>query len=227
MPSSRPWWTPYAITGVAAAAALALLTWQVAIGGLLVAADWPVHQFFDARQPDGPTRAVLDGAAKLGQRWLTLPILLATAGWVCWRQRRVLPMVATVVGLGTLYVVGNAIKFGLGRTPPAHGSTCCTATPGVPVGTCRQRDAHLGAGRAAALRRERAAAGPSPPAPNAGAERGRARGRRHRDGRVGPPLAQRHPRRLATRRTGPRPGAPGPGQRRAPWRSRRDLHRGR
>jgi membrane-associated phospholipid phosphatase len=115
------WWLPYAVTAAAAAAGLAVLTWQVAVSGPLVAADWPVHRFLDGRQPDGLLRGLLDGTAKLGQRWLTLPILLATAAWVSWRQQRVRPMLAVVVALGTLYVVGNVVKFGLGRTPPARG----------------------------------------------------------------------------------------------------------
>jgi len=121
MRAADRWWLPYVATAAVAAAGLAVLTWQVAISGPLLGADWPVHRIFDAHQPDGLVRGFLDGAAKLGQRWLTLPILLGTAVWVSWRQRRIRPLVAVVTALGALYVVGNAIKFGLGRTPPWRG----------------------------------------------------------------------------------------------------------
>jgi membrane-associated phospholipid phosphatase len=49
---------------------------------------------------------------------LTLPLLLAFGAWVSWRQRRVRPMLAVLVGLGSAYLVGKTIKDGLGRTPP-------------------------------------------------------------------------------------------------------------
>jgi membrane-associated phospholipid phosphatase len=112
------WWLPYTAGAAVAAGVLALMVWQVVVRGPLVAADWPLHELLTTRVPDGAGKVILDSLARPGQRWLTLPLLLASGTWVSWRQRRVQPMLAVLVGLGTAYLVGKAIKGGLSRTPP-------------------------------------------------------------------------------------------------------------
>jgi membrane-associated phospholipid phosphatase len=112
------WWVPYALGAVAAAGVLALMVWQVVSRGPLVAADWPVHEVFAERVPDGAGKIALDTIAKPGQRWLTLPLLLGLGALVGWRHRRVRPLLAVLAGLGTAYVVGKTVKDALGRTPP-------------------------------------------------------------------------------------------------------------
>jgi membrane-associated phospholipid phosphatase len=113
-----PWWLPYAGGAMLAAAALAVMVWQVVIRGPFLAADWPVHEFLTARVPDGAGKVALDTLARPGQRWLTLPLLLAAGAWVSWRQHRLRPLLAVLTGLGSAYLVGRLVKDGLARTPP-------------------------------------------------------------------------------------------------------------
>jgi membrane-associated phospholipid phosphatase len=113
-----PWWLPYAGGALLAAAALAVMVWQVVIRGPFLAADWPVHEFLTPRVPDGAGKVALDTLARPGQRWLTLPLLLAAGAWVSWRQHRLRPLLAVLTGLGSAYLVGRLVKDGLARTPP-------------------------------------------------------------------------------------------------------------
>lgn len=115
---ARRWWLAYAVGVVVAGAVLGLMVWQVVVRGPFLAFDWRVHEFFADRQPGSGVRTLLDSVAKLGQRWLTLPVLLAAGAWVSWRQRRGRPLLAVLVGLGSAFVVGSVIKDGLSRTPP-------------------------------------------------------------------------------------------------------------
>jgi membrane-associated phospholipid phosphatase len=118
------WWLPYAVGAALAAGAMAVMVWQVVARGPFIAADWPVHEFFQPRVPDGAAQVLLDTISRPGQRWLTLPIMLVAGGFVSWRFRQAergqwwRPTLAVLVGLGSAYVVGKAIKDGLGRTPP-------------------------------------------------------------------------------------------------------------
>ena len=116
--TANAWWLPYAAGAAAAAGALLLMVWQVVVRGPLVTVDWSVHEVLTEQVPTGTGQALLDTLARPGQRWLTLPLLLALGAWVSWRQRRVRPMLAVVVGLGSAYLVGTTIKGGLARTPP-------------------------------------------------------------------------------------------------------------
>lgn len=116
--TANAWWLPYAAGAAAAAGALLLMVWQVVVRGPLVTVDWSVHEVLTEQVPTGAGQALLDTLARPGQRWLTLPLLLALGAWVSWRQRRVRPMLAVLVGLGSAYLVGTTIKGGLARTPP-------------------------------------------------------------------------------------------------------------
>lgn len=118
------WWLPYALVAAVGAGALAVMVWQVVVRGPFISADWPVHEFFRSRVPEGGTKILLDTISRPGQRWLTLPIMLLVGGLVSLRFRQVgraqwwRPAAAVLVGLGSAYVVGKAIKDGLHRTPP-------------------------------------------------------------------------------------------------------------
>lgn len=116
--TANAWWLPYAAGAAAAAGALLLMVWQVVVRGPLVTLDWSVHEALTEHVPTGAGQAFLDTLARAGQRWLTLPLLLALGAWASWRQRRLRPMLAVLVGLGSAYLVGKTIKDGLGRTPP-------------------------------------------------------------------------------------------------------------
>lgn len=112
------WWLPYAVGAVAAAVALLVMVWQLVVRGPLVGVDWPVHQTLTEHVPTGAGQIVLDTLSRPGQRWLTLPLLLAFGAWMSWRQRRLRPMLAVLVGLGSAFLVGKTIKYALARTPP-------------------------------------------------------------------------------------------------------------
>lgn len=112
------WWLPYAGGAILAAATLAIMVWQVVVRGPFIAADWPVHEFLSPRVPDGAGKVALDTLARPGQRWLTLPILLAVGALVSWRLRQARPMLAVLMGLGSAYLVGRVVKDALSRTPP-------------------------------------------------------------------------------------------------------------
>lgn len=114
----RTWWLPYAAGAAASALALAIMVWQVVVRGPFIALDWRVNEILSPHAPDGAVKVVLDTLARPGQRWLTLPILLATAALVSWKQRRVRPVIAALAGLGSAYLVGKTIKDALARTPP-------------------------------------------------------------------------------------------------------------
>ncbi|WP_169738931.1 phosphatase PAP2 family protein [Jiangella gansuensis] len=117
-----PWWVPSVPVGLAVAALLGLMTWQVVARGPFVAWDWDVHVYVDARQPGGVTRSLLDSLASLGgQRLYTLPIIASVGLFVAYKKRRLRPLIAIGAGLATVFFVGYWIKFGLGRTPPASG----------------------------------------------------------------------------------------------------------
>ncbi|RCV57114.1 phosphatase PAP2 family protein [Marinitenerispora sediminis] len=119
--SAAAWWRPYVLWLVVAAAALTAVTWQVVAGGPLTAADWPVHRAVDARQPEGAPLALAVAVARLGQRWLTAPVLLGVGAWVGWRRRDWRPPAAAVTGLVSLAVLGTLLKVAVGRTPPVIG----------------------------------------------------------------------------------------------------------
>ncbi len=117
-----PWWAPSVSAGLAAAALLGLMTWQVVERSWFIAWDWDFHVYVDPRQPDGITKSLLDALASLGgQRLYTLPIIAAVGLYVAYRQRRVRVLVAIASGLATVLLIGYWIKLGLGRTPPASG----------------------------------------------------------------------------------------------------------
>jgi membrane-associated phospholipid phosphatase len=123
-PAGAPsrWWIGPAVTAAACVVVLALMTWQVLVSGPFVAWDWPFHEYVDARQPSGPGRVALDVVASVGgQRLFTLPVVVGVAAYASWRQGRLRPLAAVVSGLATVFFVGYALKFGLGRTPPARG----------------------------------------------------------------------------------------------------------
>ncbi|WP_166346882.1 phosphatase PAP2 family protein [Phytoactinopolyspora limicola] len=116
------WWLLPLISGLATAALLAFLTWQVVVRGPLIAWDWPLHVYVDARQPSGFPREVLNGIASLGgQRLYTLPIVVSVGAWVAWKQRNIRPLIAIGAGLATVFFIGYWIKFSLARTAPHTG----------------------------------------------------------------------------------------------------------
>lgn len=112
------WWLPYACGAALAAAVLTVMVWQLVVRGPFIGADWRVHEFLAPRVPEGTAKFTLDMLARPGQRWLTVPILLAAGALVAWRQRRLQPLLAVLVGLGSAYLVGRLVKDALNRTPP-------------------------------------------------------------------------------------------------------------
>lgn len=112
------WWLPYATGAAVSAVVLAVMVWHVVVRGPFVALDWRVHELLSPHVPDGLGKMALDTLARPGQRWLTLPFLLATAVYVGWRQRRARPLIAAMAGLASAYIVGKSIKDALARTPP-------------------------------------------------------------------------------------------------------------
>ncbi|MFC7326670.1 phosphatase PAP2 family protein [Marinactinospora rubrisoli] len=119
--SAAGWWRPHVLGLAVATAALAAVTWQVVSGGPLTVLDWPVHEVVDARQPTGAPLALCVAVARLGQRWLTAPVLLGLAAWVSWRRRDRRPLLAAATGLASLAVAGTLLKVAVGRTPPVVG----------------------------------------------------------------------------------------------------------
>ncbi|WP_052745558.1 phosphatase PAP2 family protein [Allosalinactinospora lopnorensis] len=119
--AARGWWRPYAVGLMAAGTILALVTWQVVARGPLTALDWPTHEYLAARQPEGAAHTLAVGAARLGQRWLTAPILLLVGVWGALRRRDPRPVLAAVTGLVSLAVLGGLLKVYVGRTPPLMG----------------------------------------------------------------------------------------------------------
>ena len=112
------WWWRYAMVATLAALALVVMIWQLVGRGPLIAADWRIHEYFSPRAADGVVRFALDTLSRPGQRWFTLPVILAAGAYVSWRQQRLRPLIAVVAGLGTAYLLGKWIKEGLSRTPP-------------------------------------------------------------------------------------------------------------
>lgn len=113
----RFWWWPYALGAVVATAALLVMIWQLVVRGPFVAVDWPIHDYFSP-VVDGTAKEARDWLSRPGQRWFTLPVLLAAGAFVSWRQWRLRPLIAVVVGLGTAYLLGKWTKEGLSRTAP-------------------------------------------------------------------------------------------------------------
>lgn len=103
---------------VVAVSALAVVTWQVVVGGPVTALDWPVHAFVDPRQPEGPLLAAAVAVARLGQRLVTVPLLVGLAVWAMRRGRGWRPLGAVLTGLGSLAMLGTLLKVAIGRTPP-------------------------------------------------------------------------------------------------------------
>lgn len=112
------WWWPYALGTVLATIALLVMIWQLVVRGPFVALDWQIHEYFFSRFDDGTAKDVRDWLSRPGQRWFTLPVLLAAGAFVSWRQQWLRPLFAVVVGLGTAYLLGKWTKEGLSRTPP-------------------------------------------------------------------------------------------------------------
>lgn len=112
------WWLPYALGAVLAAAALLVMIWQLVARGPFVAVDWQIHEYFYSRFGEGTAKTVRDWLSRPGQRWFTLPVLLAVGAYVSWRQKWLRPLLAVGVGLGTAYLLGKWTKEGLNRTPP-------------------------------------------------------------------------------------------------------------
>lgn len=64
----------------------------------------------------------LRGAALLGQRGVTLPVLLAAALWRARMSRSIRPVRTVLTGLLLLAGAGAGMKYGLGRPAPASGT---------------------------------------------------------------------------------------------------------
>ncbi|MEY9213860.1 phosphatase PAP2 family protein [Thermobifida halotolerans] len=114
---------PLSLVGwlAAAVAALAVVTWQVLVQGPLTALDWPVHALVDPRQPEGPLLALAVAVARLGQRLVTVPLLVGLGLWAVLRGNGPRPILAVLTGLGSLAVMGTLLKVAVGRTPPVLG----------------------------------------------------------------------------------------------------------
>lgn len=111
---------------VASGAALVVLT------GLLVLTPWVRELDADLRRwvlglpvtgadSSGAPHLALRGATLLGQRGVTLPVLLAAALWRSWTCRSTTPVRTALTGLLLLAVAGAALKYGLGRPAPGSG----------------------------------------------------------------------------------------------------------
>lgn len=108
--------------GGVSAVLLVLGTWQVAVSGPFVVADWDYHLWAEAGLPAGIGKWLLDAFASVtGERLFTLPVLGVLGTWLALRRCDWRPLVAVVVGLLVIAVIGYALKFGLGRTMPHTG----------------------------------------------------------------------------------------------------------
>ncbi|MFC4561926.1 phosphatase PAP2 family protein [Nocardiopsis mangrovi] len=119
----------HAAAFAAACAVLMLATADAVAGGPLSAADAAVHAFADRHEPEGTALAVAVAVARLGQRWVTIPLLAAVGVWALVRRRDSRPLLAAGTGLAALAVAGTLLKVFVGRTPPITGVD--VADPGL------------------------------------------------------------------------------------------------
>jgi len=104
-------------TAGVSAGGLWLLVWLLLSGSWLAAVDLGVRRWTGGAPPHG-WYGPLYGVTLLGQRAVTVPLVLAAAAWVGRRDRVWRPLLVTAVALATLGVVGEAFKRWVGRLAP-------------------------------------------------------------------------------------------------------------
>ena len=119
--ASRAWrrtvrvrfWTTAGVT----AGGLGLLVGLLLSGGWLAAVDVGVRRWTGGAPPHGWYGPIY-GVTLLGQRAVTVPLVLAAAAWVGRRDRAWRPLLVTAAALATLGIVGEAFKRWVGRLAP-------------------------------------------------------------------------------------------------------------
>jgi membrane-associated phospholipid phosphatase len=115
--AGRPqWWLLLGALVVAVAVTADLLT-----RGYLERVDLQVSEVvsgWDLR--DSPAYRPVWVVTQIGGRGTILAVLAVLVGWLCVRQRTLLPLVRVLAALVLLTVVVYAVKFGTGRTAPAY-----------------------------------------------------------------------------------------------------------
>ncbi len=115
-PGRPPWWLLLAALAVAVAVTVDLLG-----RGVLERLDLEVSEVvsrWDLRDSPGywPVWAI----TQIGGRGTILVVLAGLVGWLCIRERTLLPLARVLTALVLLTVVVYAVKFGTGRTAPAY-----------------------------------------------------------------------------------------------------------
>lgn len=107
---------PCATAGVLAGG-LGLLVGLLLSGGWLAAVDLAVRRWTGGTPPHGWYGPIY-GVTLLGQRAVTVPLVLAAAAWVGRRDRAWRPLLVAAGALATLGIVGEAFKCWVGRLAP-------------------------------------------------------------------------------------------------------------
>jgi membrane-associated phospholipid phosphatase len=111
-----PWWLLLGAFVVTLAVTVDLLS-----RGWLERIDLQVSEVvsgWDLR--DSPAYWPVWAVTQIGGRGTILAVLAVLVGWLCVRQRTLLPLVRVLTALALLTVVVYAFKFGTGRTAPAY-----------------------------------------------------------------------------------------------------------
>jgi len=109
---ARPWATAGVLAG-----GLGLLVGLLLSGGWLAAVDLGVRRWTGGAPPHG-WYGPLYGVTLLGQRAVTVPLVLAAAAWVGRRDRAWRPLLVAAAALATLGIVVEAFKRWVGRLGP-------------------------------------------------------------------------------------------------------------
>ncbi len=115
-PGRPPWWLLLGAFVVTVAVTVDLLS-----RGWLERVDLQVSEVVSGwALRDSPAYWPVWVVTQIGGRGTILVVLAVLVGWLCVRQRTLLPLVRVLTALALLTVVVYAFKFGTGRTAPAY-----------------------------------------------------------------------------------------------------------
>ena len=115
-PGRPPWWLLLGAFVVTVAVTVDLLS-----RGWLERVDLQVSEVVSGwALRDSPVYWPVWVVTQIGGRGTILVVLAVLVGWLCVRQRTLLPLVRVLTALALLTVVVYAFKFGTGRTAPAY-----------------------------------------------------------------------------------------------------------
>ncbi|MGY1738163.1 phosphatase PAP2 family protein [Geodermatophilus sp. SYSU D00684] len=111
-----PWWLLLVALAFTVGVTVDLLS-----RGVLERLDLEVSEVVSAWDlRDSPAYWPVWAVTQIGGRGTILIVLAALVGWLCLRERTLLPLLRVVTALALLTVVVYAFKFGTGRTAPAY-----------------------------------------------------------------------------------------------------------